>query len=118
MKHQIKNFLEILKLELDDLNEDIQTLKQECEYKLKKGVITNYVHMENMALYDNELHAVNAFRRIVEVSEPDSFHSLDDLVIHINETFRTVMKACGYAEAGRISIERKMLKVAKYVRSD
>ncbi len=118
MKHQIKNFLEILKLELDDLNEDIQTLKQECEYKLKKGVITNYVHMENMALYDNELHAVNAFRRIVEVSEPDSFHSLDDLVIHINETFRTVMKACGYAEAGRISIERKMLKVAKYIRSN
>jgi len=43
---------------------------------------------------------------------------LDDLVIHINETFRTVMKACGYAEAGRIGIKRKMLKVAKYVQSD
>jgi len=71
-----------------------------------------------MALYDNELHAVSAFRRVVEVSEPDSFHSLDDLVIHINETFRTVMKACGYAEAGRIGIKRKMLRVAKYFQSD
>jgi len=118
MKNQIKNFLEILKLELDDLKEDLQTLKQECEHKLKEDVITNYVHMENMALYNNELHALNAFRRIIEVSESDSFHSLDDLVVHINETFRTVMKACGYAEAGRICIERKMLKVKRYVRGN
>jgi len=28
------------------------------------------------------------------------------------------MKACGYAEAGRIGIEQKMLRVAKYFQSD
>jgi len=115
MKNQIKNFLEIMKLELDDLKDDLHTLKKECKHKLQEGLITNYVHMENMALYDNELHALNSFRRILEVTEPEKFDSIDNLTTHLLETFCTVMKTCGYAEAGRICIERKMLKVAKYV---
>jgi len=116
MKNQIRNFLEILKLELDDLKDDLHTLKKECEHKLKAGLITNYVHMENMALYDNELHGLNTFQTIVNETEPEKFDSLDNLITHLNETFKITMKSCGYAEAGRICIQRKMLKVARYVK--
>ncbi|MDO9548690.1 MAG: hypothetical protein Q7J65_06995 [Candidatus Marinimicrobia bacterium] len=118
MKNQLRNFIEILKLELDDLQDDIHSLKKICERKLKDGLITNYVQMENMALYDNELHAINSFRNILNETNPENFDSLEKLVFHLDENFKATMKSCAYAKAGHICIERKMLKVAKYVRGD
>lgn len=115
MKNQLRNFIEILKLELDDLQEDIHTLKKICAHKLKDGLITNYVHMENTALYDNELHAIISFRNILTETNTENFDSLDQLMLHLDKNFKSAMKSCGYAEAGHICIERKMLKVAKYV---
>jgi len=118
MKNQLRNFIEILKLELNDLQEDIHTLKNICDHKLRDDLITNYVHMENTALYENELHAINSFRDILNETIPEGFESLDKLIHHIDENFKIAMKSCGYAKAGHICIERKMLKVAKYVRGE
>lgn len=115
MKHQQRNFLEILNIELDDLKEDIETLKEICEQRLQEGLITNYVHRENMALYDNELHAVQTFRQIVQQTDPLQFESLDSMIQSLDEQFMTAMKSCGYARAGHICIKRKILKVANYV---
>jgi len=115
MKNQIRNFIEILKLEMEDLQDDIRTLKQICEERFNAKLITNYVHMENMALYDNELHAIGSFRKIIEDVDYSSYQNLSQLIDHIDEKFYKVMKSCGYAEAGHICIKRKILKVAKYV---
>lgn len=115
MKHQQRNFLEILKIELDDLQEDIETLKEICEQKLREGLITNYVHKENMALYENELHAIQTFRQLIKNTNPDQFESLEKMIQSLDEQFMTAMKSCGYARAGHICIKRKILKVANYV---
>jgi len=77
--------------------------------------ITNYVHMENMALNDNELHAIGSFRKIIDETDPSVYENLSQLIDHISEKFHEVMKSCGYAEAGHICIKRKILKVARYV---
>lgn len=115
MKNQVRNFLEIMKLELEDLAEDIQILKEECEQRNKTGQITNYVYMENRALYENELHAIKSFRRMITAVDHHQFPKLDPLIDHLRTNFQTIMQSCGYAEAGKICIERKMLKVARYI---
>jgi hypothetical protein len=118
MRNQLANFIEILKLEMNDLSDDLRTLKAENDEKLSQELITHYVHMENNALYENELHAIKSFQRLLNTIMVPKFDSIDPLIVHLDEAFGTIMKSCGYAEVGRICIARKMSKVAKYVKGE
>ncbi|MCK9483892.1 MAG: hypothetical protein M0R34_05970 [Candidatus Marinimicrobia bacterium] len=111
MRNIIKNFVAILKVEIEDLSADIELLIAECQKKKDAGIITDYVYMENIALYRHELLAVQSFARLLEQTEPDRFEKLDDLVAYLSDAFR----AGGYVRAINICIERKMNKVTRYV---
>ena len=118
MRNQLANFIEILKLEMKDLHDDLHSLKTENDEKLHKGLITNYVHMENNALFDNELHALRSFQKLLDNINPAEYDNIDALIVHLDGSFSTIMKSCGYAEVGRICIARKMSKVARYVKGE
>jgi len=111
MRNIIKNFVAILKVEIEDLVADIELLISECQRKKETGAITDYVYMENMALYRHELLAVQSFARLLELTDPGAYEKLDDLVKHLTDTFREG----GYVRAINICIERKMNKVTRYV---
>lgn len=115
MKNVLKNFLKILSVELDDLREDIELMIKDNKRKNENGKITNYVFMENTALFQNEIHAIGAFHKIIDQTDINKFSSLDELVANIKDKFREIARTHGYAEAGKICIERKINKVQKYV---
>lgn len=111
MRDIIKNFIAILKVEIDDLAADINLLIQECQQKKDQKQITDYVYMENMALFRHELTAVDSFRRIIEHTDPTRFSTLEDLIAYLKDAFREG----GYVRAINICVERKMQKVSRYV---
>lgn len=114
MKNINANFLRILKIEIEDLQMDIEELITECENNREKGVITNYVCMENLTVFKNEIHGLGVFNRIVDKTDPEEFDTLDDMIIKLKEGFRKAIHAHGLVEAVYVCVARKLKKVAKY----
>ena len=108
-------YLAILRLELDDLHEDIEALIRQTTKERESGNLTNYVFLENLALFKNELLGVDAFGKILEQTDPHAFATLDEMVDHLKTTFRARVKACGLAEVIELYVERKLVKVMQYV---
>jgi hypothetical protein len=115
MHATIKNYLKILQLEIEDLRADIHLLIETAEKKKQRGEITNYVFLENMALFRNELLGLKIFEKLLEEVQTHDYQHLDSLMEFLKTSFREKTRRCGIARAICIAIDRKMLKVAKYV---
>ena len=110
-----EKYLAILRVELEDLQEDIEELIAQITQEREEGGLTNYVFMENLALFRNELLGVDAFGRILDQLDPGAFATLDELVEHLKNTFRAKVKDAGLAKAIEVYVERKLEKVRQYV---
>ncbi|HQC62082.1 MAG TPA: hypothetical protein PLC51_03390, partial [Candidatus Marinimicrobia bacterium] len=88
MLNIIKSFVAILKIEIEDLAADVELMMNECQKKKDAGKITDYVYLENMALYRHELLAVRSFARLLESTELSNFETLDALITYLQESFR------------------------------
>ena len=108
-------YISILRIELKDLQEDIEVLIQKCTEERERGNLTNYVFMENLALFKNELLGVDAFGRILDETDPKAYDALDEMVEDLKQKFQAKVKASGLAEAINVYVERKLRKVARYV---
>jgi len=115
MRHLKENYLAILRLELKDLHEDIEALIEHLTREKERGHLTNYVFMENLALFRNELLGVDAFGKILDQLDPEAFATLDEMVDHLRISFRAKVKSSGLAEAINIYVERKLVKVRNYI---
>jgi len=110
-----RKYLEILRVEIAGLEEDIRVLIEHCKQERESGRLTNYVFMENLALFENEILGVNMFRNIVDEIDPDRFDSLDALVSHLKDTFREKLQERGLVKLISVYVSRKLDKVARYV---
>lgn len=117
MKNKIRNYLTIIYLEIEDLEEDIKYLIGKVEKRKKDGELTNYVFLENQALLKNEIHALESFKNLIKKCTPDDFGSIDGLIQYLREEFKVIVDANSYAEAIMIFVDRKMQKVKTYVNS-
>ncbi|MFW6366963.1 MAG: hypothetical protein ACOC2H_10880 [Spirochaetota bacterium] len=115
MRDKISNYLFILKLELKDLHDDIDVLIEACRKERESCLITNYVFMENLSLFQNEILGVDVFEKIIENTNPHDYGSLDELIEDLKDKFQRKMVEYGIAKAINLSILRKMDKVKRYV---
>lgn len=115
MRNLKGKFIGILRVELRDLQEDIEDLIEQTTKERERGNLTNYVFIQNLALFKNELLGVNAFGRILDELDVEPFGTLDELVDHLKSSFRARVKAAGLAEAINVYVERKVDKVRRYV---
>ncbi|MEW6755438.1 MAG: hypothetical protein AB1505_31330 [Candidatus Latescibacterota bacterium] len=109
------NFLAIVKLEMEDLREDIEALIEQCTADRERGVVTNYVAMENLALFHNELLGLADFGRILEAADPAIFATLEEMIAHLRTSFRVHIRQSGLAEVVTLYVDRKLEKVRQYV---
>jgi hypothetical protein len=110
-----KRYLNILDAELKDLEEDIKLKINKCKEERECERISNYVYMENIALFKNELNGINAFSKIIGETDPRLHDDIEELVSHLTKRFKEEMKSHGLAEAVKICVEIKMDMVAKYI---
>lgn len=115
MKRRKKNYLQIMRIELDDLKEDIEFMITKCHQDHENGKITERVLLENVTLFKNEIMGVDKFSFILNRTDPDEFETLDDMISHIKDIFKKTRRVNEIAEAINVCIERKLTKVEKYV---
>ena len=77
MRQIKKHYLEILRIELEDLREDLQLLIDECQRNRENGKITDYVFLENVTLFKNELLGVDEFFKIIDTIDTAQYETLE-----------------------------------------
>lgn len=115
MRDLKKYYLKILRIELADLEEDLELLIDECDLARKDKKITEHVWQGNRTLYENEKLGVREFRKLLQSIRPNRFDSLDELIATLKMKFLDVVRDHGLAEAIIVCVNRKLDKVARYV---
>jgi hypothetical protein len=115
MRNKTKYYIAFLRIELEDLQEDLELLIARCESNFKEERITERVFRENVALFRNELMGLNDFARIVDQTDPSEFENLDELIRHLREVFVDLIRTRDLAQALKVCVDRKLAKVARYM---
>lgn len=115
MHHRKRNFLKILKIEMDDLKEDIVYLINTAEEEKQNGDISNYVFLGNLAVLKTELLGVDTFEDMLSTVNPDDYESLQQMVDHLQNKVKEEIGRKGLPEAISNLVNRKIAKVADYV---
>ena len=108
-------YLEILKIELEDLAEDIKLLVDDYKTRRESGEITNYVLLENLALLTHEIHGAESFVNILRDMQPDDYASLDEMVAVIDSKMGDLIEHGGHDPLLHKMVKRKLAKLTAYV---
>jgi len=114
MRERISKFLRILKIELEDLEEDITTLSELTEERRRQHAITEYVSLENISLLKQEFAGIKAVVDRLDSMKGDPELSFQEFVDNLKAQIKAVVVASAYPDAVNIFIERKIQKVADY----
>ena len=110
-----QNYLRILRIELEDLHEDIERLIEQCRKSRDCGSVSEKVFMQNLATFKNELLGVNAFQAVLDAVDPNQFETLEAMIENIRSQFLSLIRSHGLVPALSIYVNRKLDKVARYV---
>ncbi len=114
--HAVKeNYLRILRIELEDLQIDIERLIEECRKNKEMGSYSEKVFLQNLATFKNELLGVHAFQHVLDEIDPGQFDTLQEMVEYIRRRFQQLIHEHGLVPALSIYVNRKLDKVARYV---
>ena len=115
MKEKIPKYVKVLKIELEDLEEDLLVMAEIYHQREQKDEITDYVFLENLTLLQSEIAGIETMLRSLNDIEYESYSSLDELVEYIEKEFRRKTDASGFPESVYALVKRKLTKVSKYI---
>ena len=110
-----QKYLSILRIEIDDLIEDIGMIVEQCKRRKESGDITNYVFLENLAVLHKELLGVDNLVKILDDIDPERYAGLDEMIADIEKRIGDRIKSSHLAEALFPLVKRKLEKVARYL---
>ncbi len=117
MKGKKEKLIRILRIELEDLEDDIALLEETAEERREKHEITNYVLLENLALLKKESGCIQVLMDSIETLELDRYGSLEDAAAGLKEHFREMARENGFPGAVYRLVDRKIDKVVQYVQA-
>ena len=115
MKEKLQKFLNILKIELLDLEEDISILEELYRQREKNREITSYVLMENIIVIQQELRGIHSLVDSMAGISPEVYSDLDDLVADLDNRFKEQLADRQIPAAMMDLLKRKLEKVKEYV---
>ncbi|MBN2038942.1 MAG: hypothetical protein JW864_02805 [Spirochaetes bacterium] len=118
MKNLMRKYIRVLKIELDDIEADIELLIDEIVEKGEKHQITKYVLLENLAVLKNEMSGIEYLKNMLDGMNPDDFSDIQELADEIDKRVREYIEKGGLVKAVYSVIERKLHKVMKYIKTE
>jgi hypothetical protein len=109
------NYLKILRIEIEDLKQDIEILIEGLKREHESELLTNYVFMENLIVFRNELLGVDDFYQVIDSTDPDKYATLDEMIAAILASFSDMVVQRRLPREIIQYVERKMAKVKQYV---
>lgn len=120
MRDKLQKFLQILKIELKESEQELHFLEDLHKKREETGEITEYVFRENMNLIKNEISSVEQI-----LSSIDDIAKLSEGSAGFNETAENLkrkiqerLKHKNHGEAVYEIVSRKIDKVLRYVQGD
>jgi len=111
----LTKFVKVLRIELEDLEADIELLVEENYRRLQSHAETERVCRENVATLRNEEFGIRHFIEILEELDVDDYDNLEHLIASVRSKFHDVIERCGLARATIRFADRKIAKVRSYV---
>jgi transcription-repair coupling factor (superfamily II helicase) len=116
MKERKKKFINIIKIEMEDLIEDLNNLVDDYKEKKEKDLITNYVFMENLALIQHEMYGIGKFSEIVCALNLEDYKDIEEISDHIKDILEKKIATSDFANCLFPMISRRIAKASKYVK--
>ena len=117
MKTRIKKYLEILKIELEDMIMDLELSEEVLAKRLKEHEITEYVFLENISLLKKEILGIERIKIMLKEAE-SSIQSIGDLHEKIETYMLGEIKSAGLPEVVSLLLSRKLEKIGRYMALD
>ena len=115
MTEHKKKFISIMKIELEDLIEDLNHLVDDYRDKKEHDLITNYVFMENLALLQHEMYGIKKFSQFISSLNLSEFKDINGISEHIKEVLEKKITSSDFASCLFPMICRRLVKAAHYV---
>jgi len=116
MSEKIKLFTKILKAELEDLEDDIESWSQFLDEKRKAEKVTEYVFMENSGLLRQELMSVKTIVDSLSKVSQTELPNIEAIRDYFLKTLKDEVKKFQFPEAIMVFVTRKVDKVYTYLK--
>ncbi|UCF99026.1 MAG: hypothetical protein JSV89_05675 [Spirochaetaceae bacterium] len=111
----MNKFISIFKIELQDLEEDINDLLEVQEKRKDSQEITNYVYMGNKGILLNEISAVRELLDSISTIDAYQYESVEAMIADVKRMLDQRIKDCAFPEVLHSLVQRKFEKVCTYV---
>lgn len=115
MRALLNKFISIFRLELEDLQEDINDLIKILEKRKDSQEITNYVYMENKGVLLNEIVSVQEILDSIRTIDACKYESVEDMITDVHQMIDMRIQEHDFPEVVRDLVQRKFDKVCTYV---
>lgn len=117
MQEKIKKYIKVLRIELEDLEEDLLVMAEIYHQRERKDEITDYVFLENVSLLQSEIAGIEKLLGTLDEIDPSRFGHIDEFVESLDTAFRRKTEDAGYPDSVYELVKRKLKKVSKYIMS-
>lgn len=114
----MEKFLKILRIEIQDIENDLETLVKLHQTREQKGEITQYVYRVNMSQLMNEINGIRALLKSFDTLSTQNYSSCKEMIMDIDAKIKDYLKDFHYGEALYRFVKRKIDKVAYYLREE
>ena len=115
MRATLNKFINIFRIELKDLEEDINDLLEILEKRRDSQEITNYVYMENKATLLNEISCVHELLDSMSAIDAYQYESVQAMIADVKKMLDQRIQDCDFPEVVHGLVQRKFEKVCTYV---
>ncbi len=115
MRTALNKFISIFRMELEDLEEDINDLLEILEKRRDSQEITNYVYMENKGTLLNEIACVHELLESIRTIDANQYESVEAMIAEVKKMLDQRIQDCAFPEVVHSLVQRKFEKVSTYV---
>ena len=113
----LNKFINIFRIELKDLEEDIKDLLEILEKRKISRQITNYVYMGNRGVLLSEISCVHELLDELSTIDAYRYDGVDAMIADLRKKMDARIADCSFPDALHNLVQRKLEKVCTYVLS-
>jgi hypothetical protein len=117
MSSNTAHFLKLIKVEFEDIQEDIVLMERISMDRLKNAEITNYVYHENFVVFEQERRAIHTLSTLLDENRWEEYDQPDALRDDLISAFELRIRELHAPMAVHDLIKRKIDKIHQFILS-